>query len=253
VRLVPLPPERIDLLVPYNDFRAAAQTVSEIIRSRIVPAALEFMERDSLLAVEKLTGKEVPFRDAAAHLLITLDGDERTRLEEQYAKIGEICLANNAIDVLVADNAQMRDRLWGTRKLIIEALKGLSPEHIMDTQDVVVPRTRLPELLVAIRGVAERHGLHIINFGHAGDGNVHVNIIKDVPDQTWRDHDVAASEEIYRLAVSMGGAVTGEHGIGVTRKKYLGLGLQEASIELMRGIKTIFDPRGILNPGKIFL
>jgi glycolate oxidase len=252
VRLIPLPAERIDLLVPYNDFRAAAQTVSDIIRSRVVPAALEFMERDSLRAVEMLTGKEVPFRDAAAHLLITLDGDERTLLEEQYSRIGEMCLANGAIDVLVADNAEVRERLWGTRKLIIEALKELSPEHIMDTQDIVVPRTRLPELLVAIRQIGERVGLHVIAFGHSGDGNVHVNIIKDVPDDAWRERDPVAAEEIYRLAVAMGGAVTGEHGIGLARKKYLGLGLQAASIELMRGIKTLFDPRGILNPGKIF-
>jgi len=252
VRLQPLPPERIDLLVPFNDFLAAARSVSDIIKARIVPAALEFMERDSLLAVEKLTGKEVPFRDAAAHLLITLDGDDAGLLEQQYARIGEMCLSNGAVDVLVADTPQMRDRLWGARKLIIEALKELSPEHIMDTQDIVVPRTRLPELLVAIKAVGEKHGLHVVSFGHSGDGNVHVNIIKDVPDQTWTSSDPAASEEIYRLAVGMGGAVTGEHGVGLSRKKYLGLGLQRESIELMRGIKTIFDPRGILNPGKIF-
>ena len=182
------------------------------------------MERDSLLAVEKLTGKEVPFRDAAAHLLITLDGDDRSHLEEQYARIGEMCLSNGAIDVLVADNVQMRDRLWGTRKLIIEALKGLSPQHIMDTQDVVVPRTRLPELLVAIKRVGERHGLHIVSFGHSGDGNVHVNIIKDVPDDLWKASDPSASEEIYRLAVGMGGAVTGEHGIGADTEEVPGPG-----------------------------
>jgi glycolate oxidase len=252
LRLVPKPRERVDMLVPFASFEAAGRTVSEIIRARIVPVALEFMERDSLLAVEKLREKEVPFRDAAAHLLITLDGNDRGRIEADYEAIGEICLANGAIDVLVADTPQVRDRLWENRKLIIEALQNLSPQRIMDTQDVVVPRSRLPEILPRIKEVGERTGLHIISFGHAGDGNVHVNVIKDVPEELWAARREQAAEEIYRLAVSMGGMVTGEHGIGVTRKEFLGLGVDARQIELMRQIKNDFDPAGILNPGKIF-
>jgi glycolate oxidase len=252
LRLLPKPRERVDMLVPFASFEAAGRTVSEIIRARIVPVALEFMERDSLLAVEKLREKEVPFRDAAAHLLITLDGNDRGRIEADYEAIGEICLANGAIDVLVADTPQVRDRLWENRKLIIEALQNLSPQRIMDTQDVVVPRSRLPEILPRIKEVGERTGLHIISFGHAGDGNVHVNVIKDVPEELWAARREQAAEEIYRLAVSMGGMVTGEHGIGVTRKEFLGLGVDARQIELMRQIKNDFDPAGILNPGKIF-
>ncbi len=252
LRLLPLPAERIDLLVPFADFTAAARTVGDIIAGKIVPAALEFMERDSLLAVERLLEREVPFRDAAAHLLITLDGNDRAVLEAEYERIGEICLSRGAIDVLVADTPQMRERMWETRKMIIEALQGLSPERIMDTQDVVVPRTRLPELLQGIREIAERHSLTIISFGHSGDGNVHVSIIKDLPDEEWKTRDPAAAEEIYGLAVELGGVVTGEHGIGLTRRRYLGLNLDDVSIELMRKIKADFDPGNILNPGKIF-
>jgi glycolate oxidase len=252
LRLLPQPKERVDLLVPFDSFQAAARSVSEIVRQRIVPVALEFMERDSLLAVEKLRQKEVPFREAAAHLLITLDGNDRRQMDADYERIGEICLQQGALDVLVADSAQVRDRLWEARKLIIEALQNLSPQHIMDTQDVVVPRSRLPELLPRIKEVGEKTGLHIISFGHAGDGNVHVNLIKDVPGELWEQKRHQAAAEIYRLAVDMGGMVTGEHGIGLTRKEFLGLGIDGRQIELMRRIKADFDPQGLLNPGKIF-
>ena len=252
LRLLPLPKERVDLLVPFDNFTAAAKSVSEIIKSKIVPAALEFMERDSVLAVEKILEKEVPFHEAAAHLLITLDGNDKQTINADYERIGEICLGNGAIDVLVADNLQTRDRLWEARKLIIEALQGLSPERIMDTQDVVVPRARLSELLEKIKDVAERYSLRIISFGHSGDGNVHVNIIKDVSEEVWKKKKPQAVEEIYRIAVSLGGMVTGEHGIGFTRKKFLSLGLDQTAIEMMKNIKEDFDPQNILNPGKIF-
>jgi glycolate oxidase len=252
LRLLPKPEQRVDLLVPFNDFQAAGQSVSDIIKARIVPVALEFMERDSVLAVEKLIEKEVPFREAAAHLLITLDGNDKNQIDRDYERIGEICLENGAVDVLVADNPQMRDRLWETRKLIIEALQNLSPQHIMDTQDIVVPRTQLPELLPRIKEIGERYQLPVINFGHAGDGNVHVNIIKDVAEEVWKTQAPEAAAEIYRLAVSLGGMVTGEHGIGLTRKSFLSLGIDSAQIRMMRGIKEDFDPNGILNPGKIF-
>ncbi len=253
LRLIPLPRERVDLLIPFADIRAAGRSVSRIIEARIVPAALEFMERDSVLAVEKLTGKEVPFHEAAAHLLITLDGNDRATIDADYERIGQICLEDGALDVLVADNLPARERLWDARKKIIEALKALSPEHIMDTMDVVVPRSRIPSLLDRIRDAAREEELKIISFGHAGDGNVHVNIIKDMEDRVWQERVPRAVSRIYRDAVALGGMVTGEHGIGLVRKQALSLNLDQAQIELMRSIKEDFDPDYILNPGKIFL
>lgn len=252
LRLLPLPKEKVDLLVPFNDFRGAAKSVSEIIKHKIIPTGLEFMEKASVHAAEKLLEKEIPFHDAAAQLLITLDGKDKKSIEADYEKIGEICLENGAIDVLVADNIQMQDKLWEARRVIIEALQALSPQRIMDTQDVVAPRSRLPELLKQIREVADKYSLNIINFGHAGDGNVHVCIIKDVPEDVWQDKRPRATEEIYRIAVSLGGTITGEHGIGLTRKNFLSLGLDEVQIDLMKKIKQDFDPNNILNPGKIF-
>ena len=162
-------------------------------------------------------------------------------------------MEHGAIDVLVADTVQVRDQLWAARRLIIEALQALSPERIMDTQDVVVPRTELPKMLKRIVEVSDKYGLRIISFGHAGDGNVHVCIVKDVAENVWKEKVPQAVEDIYRTAVSLGGMITGEHGIGLARKKFLSLGLDKTQIGLMKQIKKDFDPNAILNPGKIFV
>jgi glycolate oxidase len=250
LRLLPLPKVQVDLLVPYDDFQAAADTVSDIIAHRILPTTIEFMERDSVLAVERLSGKEVPHDDAAAHLLIQLDGNRPEAVDADYEVVGELCLAHGARDVLVARDRRTRDRLWEARRLIIESLNHESPVNHME--DVVVPRAELPPLLRGIKEIARRHGVRIICFGHAGDGNVHVNVLKDdLPDGRWESLVPDVAEAIYRLALSLGGTITGEHGIGATRRKYLPLALDAAQIELMRGIRAVFDPNGVLNPGKI--
>lgn len=251
LRLLPLPKVRVDLLVPYDDFQAAADTVSGIIAHRIVPATIEFMERDSLQAVEKLLQKELPYRDAEAYLLIQLDGNRPEAVDADFELVGELCLEHGARDVLVARDTRTRDRLWEARRLIIEALNHESPVNHME--DVVVPRAEIPMLLKGIKQIAERHGVRTVCFGHAGDGNVHVNVLKDdIPDGRWEALVPAVTEGIYRLALSLGGAITGEHGVGATRRQYLPLALERAQIEVMRGIRDAFDPNRILNPGKIF-
>ena len=252
LRLLPLPKVRVDLLVPFSDFRAASQSVSDIIKNRIVPTALEFMGKDSIMAVEALSEKEIPFHDAEAHLLITLDGNDQAAVDSEYERIGELCLENGAEDVLVADNPRLRDRLWEARRLIVEALQHLSPEKIMDTQDLVVPRASVPELLSRIKEIAEKHAMNIVCFGHAGDGNVHTNVIKDVSEEEWQAKKEPMAEEMYRAALALNGSITGEHGIGLLRKQFLPLAVDAHLIELMHKIKEAFDPRYILNPGKIF-
>jgi glycolate oxidase len=251
LRLLPLPKEQIDLLVPYDDFQAAADTVSAIIAQRIVPTTIEFMERDSMLAVERLLEREVPFHDAAAHLLIQLDGNRREQVDADMEIVGDLCLQHGARDVLVARDRPTRDRLWEARRKIIEALKHASPINHME--DVVVPRSEIPPLLKGVREIAQVHGVRIISFGHAGDGNVHVNVLKDdLPMERWDAVVPAVSEEVYRLALSLGGTITGEHGVGATRRKYLPLALDAAQIEVQRRIREVFDPNYILNPNKIF-
>jgi glycolate oxidase len=209
------------------------------------------MEQDSVLALERLWGRELPFREATAQLLIQVDGNLQETLDAEYEAVAEVCLDNGALDVLVAKDSRTRDRLWEARRLIIDALNNESPLNHME--DVVVPRAQLPVLLEGIQEIASRLGVRIVSFGHAGDGNVHVNVLKDdLPRDRWQAIVPQASEALYRLAISLGGTITGEHGIGVTRRHYLPMALDETQIAIMRSIRQVFDPNRILNPGKIF-
>jgi len=251
LRLIPLPKVQVDLLVPYDDFQAAADTVSDIIAHRILPTTIEFMERDSVLAVERLSQKQVPHDDAQAHLLIQLDGNRPEAVDADYQMVGELCMQHGAREVLVAKDRRTRERLWEARRLIIEALKHESPINHME--DVVVPRAEIPRLLKGIKEIAAQYAVRIVCFGHAGDGNVHVNVLKDdVPAERWETLVPATTEEMYRLTLSLGGTITGEHGVGCTRRRYLPMALDAAQIEVMRQIRAVFDPHQILNPGKIF-
>ncbi|MGD2041675.1 MAG: FAD-linked oxidase C-terminal domain-containing protein, partial [Anaerolineae bacterium] len=211
LRLLPLPRVQVDLLVPFDDFQAAANTVSDIIAHRILPTTIEFMEQDSIQAVERLMEKEVPYNDAAAHLLIQLDGNLQEAVDADMEVVGDLCLEHGARDVLVAQDRPTRDRLWEARRMIIDALNHASPVNHME--DVVVPRAQIHNLLGGIKEIAARHGVRIINFGHAGDGNVHINVLKDdLPSDTWSTLVPQVTEEIYQLALSLGGTITGEHG-----------------------------------------
>jgi glycolate oxidase len=251
VRLLPLPKVQVDLLVPYDEFQAAADTVSDIIAHRIVPTTIEFMERDSILAVERLLHKELPHDDAEAHLLIQLDGNRQDAVDADMELVGQLCLNHGARDVLVARDQRTRDRLWEARRSIIDALNNESPMNHME--DVVVPRASLPSLLKGIKETAARHSARIVCFGHAGDGNVHVNVLQDdIPDERWPDLVRSAREEIYHLTMSLGGTITAEHGVGAARREYLPLALDQAQIDLMMRIRDVFDPHHILNPAKIF-
>jgi glycolate oxidase len=251
LRLIPLPKVQIDLLVPFGDFQAAADTVSDIIAHRILPTTIEFMERDSILAVERLLGREAPFHDAAAHLLIQLDGNVQEAVDADYEVVSDLCLKHGAQDGLVAQDRPTRDRLWEVRRKIIESLKHESPINHME--DVVVPRANIPALLRGIRNIARQYSLRIVSFGHAGDGNVHVNVLKDDrPLDLWAAAVPPVQEGIYRLALSLGGTITGEHGIGAIRRKYLPMVIDDAQMEIQRQIRSVFDPNCILNPGKIF-
>jgi len=201
--------------------------------------------------VERLLEKTVPFSDASAHLLIQLDGNLQEAVDAEMETVGDLCLEHGARDLLVAQDRPTRDRLWEARRMIIESLNHESPVNHME--DVVVPRAEIHRLLKGIKEVSARYGVRIVSFGHAGDGNVHINVLKDdLSEATWETLVPEVTEEIYRLALSLGGTLTGEHGIGATRRRYLSMALSEAQIDLMRQIRAVFDPNQILNPGKIF-
>ena len=172
-------------------------------------------------------------------------------MDADYDKVADICLENGALDVVVALKPRERDRLWEARRAIVNALNQESPINHME--DVVVPRSEIPALLKGIREIAKRYAVRIVNFGHAGDGNVHVNVLKDdLSDERWEEMLPPLVEEMYKLTLSLGGTITGEHGVGATRRKYLPLALDQAQIEIMEKIRKVFDPHRILNPAKIF-
>ena len=250
LRLLPLPKAQVDLLVPYEDFQDAADTVAAIIAQSLIPTTIEFMDQASIKAAERLLNKEVPFHDAAAHLLIQLTGTRQEDLENDLDVVGEVCLDHGALDVLVAQDRPTRDRLWEARRSLIEAMNNESP--INHTEDVSVPRSEIPALIKGVRALGEELGLATCCFGHAGDGNVHVNFLKyDLPDDLWAERTAEAQRRLYDLALSLGGTITGEHGIGAIRKEYLRHAMGDSLVEIMRQIKLAFDPNRILNPGKI--
>jgi glycolate oxidase len=251
LRLIPLPKLRRDLLIPYNSIDQAARTVSEIIRARIVPTAIEFMERNSFELAESFTKRELVFRDAAAHLLITLDGNNEEALDEDQNRVGEICEKNGAVDIRIANSNTARDRMWENRKCLFEAANHFG--SLYKSLDVVVPRSFIPVLIRKINEVADRYQIKAMSFGHAGDGNVHVLAFKgELSDEEWEKKSDQAQRDLYQETIDLGGKITAEHGIGLLRKPFLSMNLDSYQIQLLKGLKKAFDPKNILNPGKIF-
>jgi glycolate oxidase len=250
LRLVPLPKIRVTLYAPYSNFEDASRTVSDIIKNKIVPPAVEFADQSSILVAERYLNRPMPQNDAPAYVLIRMDGNVKEAVDAEYEAVGEICMKNKALDVLVADTKESQEKVWEGRSCIIDAAKA---EGFIEVLDCVVPPNRIPELVKGLNDIAEKHGVECQNFGHAGDGNVHTNVLKkDMSDEEWNSKIPKLVEEVYQLSVSLGGTISGEHGIGLIRKSFLSMALDKVQIELMKGIKRVFDPNNILNPGKIF-
>ncbi len=251
LRLIPLPKFRKDLLIPFNSIENAAQTVSEIIRSRIVPTAIEFMEKNSFELAELFTKRSLPFRDASAHLLVTLDGNQEEGLDEEQTRVGEICEKNGAIDILIATSRTMRDRMWEGRKCLFEAANLLG--QMYKPFDVVVPRSLIPMLIKKIYEISDKYKIKAMCFGHAGDGNVHILIYQgEIPNDEWGNKITVIEKDLYQSTIDLGGKITAEHGVGLLRKPFLSMNLDPYQIELLKGLKRVFDPKNVLNPGKIF-
>lgn len=251
LRLVPSPKVKVDLMVPFDDLSNLCRCALEIINKRLLPTTIELMDRLTIKTCEKFLEKKLPFSEAKAHLWIGLDGNKKEEVESMYQSIGEICLDEGALDVFVAEDRPGRDRIWQTRQSIHEALVHFNPT--MMGNDIVVPRNKILSLLQGIDYISQKHSLSFAKFGHLGDGNIHVYILqKNTDDVIWERAKSEATQELFRLVISLGGLISGEHGIGLVKKKYLPLVISQTQIELMKRVKKAFDPHSILNPGKIF-
>ena len=250
LRLLPLPQKTISLLIPYPDLAQAIETVPLIIKSKSIPTAIEFMEREVILAAEDFLGKAFPDSSAAAYLLLTFDGNSKDEVEQAYEKVAHICLDNGALDVFISNTQERNEAIWSARGAFLEAIKASTSE--MDECDVVVPRKFVADFIKDMKNLQDEFGIRIMNFGHAGDGNLHIYVLKDnLKEEVWKEKLNAVFDKMYANADKLGGLVSGEHGIGYAKKTFLKKSIGDSGIALLKRIKNAFDPQNILNPGKV--
>jgi len=252
LRLLPHPTKDILMLVPFYNIEEACRVVPEIFKRGIVPSALEFMERDALiLTLNHVSDSAIQINENhEAHLLIELDGWDENLLFQECEKIYSLLEDFNCDEPLIAESQTQKDTLWSLRRKVGEAVKTHS---IYKEEDTVVPRFALAQLLKGVKLIGKKYGFQSVCYGHAGDGNVHINILKgNLSDDFWNNDLKIAIREIFELTVALGGTISGEHGIGLVQKEFMDIAFNPIQIELMRSIKSCFDPKGILNPGKIF-
>ena len=250
-KLIPLPTKDITMLVPFKSAEKACEAVSAIFMKGITPSALEFIERDAIDWTLKYSDIKMDIKgDIQAHLLIEVDGNDLDDLFTDCEKISNVLYDFECGEILLAESKEQKDRLWRLRRMVGEAVKSNS---IYKEEDTVVPRAELAKLLTGVKKIGKEYGFKSVCYGHAGDGNLHINIIKgDMPDQKWDLELKDAIREIFTLTKDLGGTISGEHGIGFVQKDYIDIVFSKKEIELQKGIKNLFDPKNILNPGKIF-
>lgn len=247
LKLLPMPERTKTMLAVFPSMRDAAKAVSVIIKARVIPSTLEIIDGVSIRCVEEYSRAGLPLVEAV--LLIEVDGGAEA-VEKDAETVKRLCMENGSSDVKTAAGKDEVKDLWKARRAISASLFRIRPNKI--NEDIVVPRSRIPELVSGLKGISDKRGLLIASFGHAGDGNIHVNIMYDKKDEKEAREAEAATVEVFELALLLGGTISGEHGVGITKSKYLPLELGAASIEAMKNIKKALDPKGILNPGKIF-
>jgi len=251
MKLLPKNSHDILMLVPFFNAGQACEAVAKIFKAGIVPSALEFMERDAIdWTLKYVDGVNLNIKDAVqAHLLIEVDGNYPDVLFSEAEKITQVLEEFEIDEILFADSEDQKNALWKLRRAVGEAVKSNS---IYKEEDTVVPRYELPTLLAGIKTIGNKYGFRSVCYGHAGDGNLHVNIVKgDMSDEAWNTEVPKGIREIFELTVGLKGTLSGEHGIGYVQKNYMDIAFNDTQLQLMKGIKSIFDPKGILNPGKV--
>lgn len=252
-----LPQKSVLLLIPFVTSEEACRAIAEIFRAGVTPSGMEFFEREAAMKTidycEKIYAAKVttPFpENMDAYLLCELDGNDEEILLRDAERVMNVVENFQAGEILFADTAAQKEELWKIRKNISPAVNAYS---LTKAEDVVVPRASLPGLIAGIKEIGKRYGFNSVCYGHLGDGNLHLNVMKEqISDEDWNTKIMDGIGEIFTLAVSLGGTLSGEHGVGIAKKPYMPIAMREANLAVMRGIKKAFDPNGILNPGKIF-
>jgi len=255
--LLPQPEVTRSLIIPFSSLEEAVETVPLLCRKKILPMAVEFIEREVIQVTEEYLKKTWPCKKGKTYLLIILDASSHEEMDRLSELVAEICLEKGALDVFVADTQKRQDQVLEIRSKIYEAIKG----HTIEVLDIAVPRAEIPGHVKKVREISRKYQIWLPTFGHAADGNVHTHIMKavyregkiyPVAKEEWEEKVEKVRKELYEDCRKRGGIISGEHGIGLVKKKYLSSILDEKQIDLMKGIKNLFDPRNILNPGKIF-
>jgi len=248
LKLIPAPEAKATILALFRQVEDTAEAVSGIVAAKIVPSTIEFMDQASIRCCEQANPMGIP-EDIEGLLLIEIDGNADA-IQALAQKIKVVLMEHNAADVKLTQDPVEADKLWQARRVVSQATYNLNPVKI--AEDVVVPRSNIPALIRFLEDTGKKHGIPILSFGHAGDGNFHVSLmIKDTKEDYAKAHK--AVEEIFSETIRLGGTLSGEHGIGTAKAPYIGMELSPEVIETMRSIKAIFDPNNILNPGKIFV
>ncbi len=251
LKLIPKPNETLSLLIPFESQEKGLDAVPAIIKSKADPTAIEFFERNTILFAEEFLGKKFPDSSSCSYILLTFDGKNKADLEANYKVVADICLNElSALDVLLVDTNERKEAVWKARGAFLEAIKASTTQ--MDECDVVVPRSEIAEFIKFTYEISKKYKVRIPSFGHAGDGNLHIYICRDdMEKEKFEEVLLQVFDEMYQHAKKVGGLVSGEHGIGFAKKGYMKDILGKRQICLMQGIKKVFDPNNILNPGKI--
>lgn len=252
VKLIPEPKANVSLLIPFDDLEQCIGAVPGILISGCEPTAVEFMEKEVIASAETYLGKKFPDNSADAYLLVRLDGPSREALQPSIDTLCDTALALGAKDVLLADTVERKDSLWNPRGAFLEAINNSTPS--MDECDVVVPRDKIAAFVRHSIRIGQENKVRLCSFGHAGDGNLHIYVCQDgYPQDQWKPLVARVMDQLYDHALELGGEVSGEHGIGHAKRQFLLESVGERQMSLMAGIKALFDPQGIMNPGKVVL
>jgi glycolate oxidase len=250
LKLTIKPTKRQLLFAPFAELQNAIDAVPDILKLEMTPTGIEFMDKSVVDIVEKYIGREMPYHQYAAFLMVIMDGESDDEIHEYFSKVEDICKQHEAIEAMVPNSERAKRRLLEARERIYPSIKKCAP---MEALDVVVPRSEIAKFVRKVKEISHQHQVPVVICGHAGDGNVHLNPIgMNMDEGEWNKRLPRLMKEIYRVGISLGGAISGEHGIGLHKKAYFRQETDDALLNIMKEIKKAFDPNNILNPGKIF-